>query len=81
MVAAAPGMKGKLAFPPLDRSICRVYEREEVTKPLRAWSQGLGWIQALPARPMLPGHGASTALCHHTNRQSHHLQLCSVTTG
>ena len=54
MVVAAPGMKGKLTFSPLDRSICKVYKREEVTRILGAWSQGLGWIQALPPPAYTP---------------------------
>ena len=54
MVVAAPGMKGKLTFSPLDRSICKVYKREEVTRMLGAWSQGLGWIQALPPPAYTP---------------------------
>ena len=49
MVEAAPGMKGKLTFSPLDRSIGRVYKREEVTQDSRGVVSRAGMDPGPPA--------------------------------
>ena len=55
-------------------------QREGSRGPVKCFKLFHSWGLS-KARPILPGHGASTAPCHRTHRQSPHLQLYSVTTG